>query len=328
MASSHRIIHGLSGIGPNKFHQRQPIHHSQRPHHHRSSNRVGSPIDSGLPHPLLMQVMPPHVASPHQSSSQHRQLFSTFQTSRVPPLSSKRSSYSPKDYTTASSGGVSNSVEHLFLYDGHSTTSSAGSRRSIASNSHHLRSYQQPGSNAATSGRAGIHGSLYDTPFDRKLRSPTSPSQMNIGHPIGAPSSRFKDRYRSNSLDSILVADLNHKVFSASGRENEMIGGENDGSGRIFRSPPLQKTNEIPQFPNVRHSTTIFHLHPPQHHLIPKHQPGSDNSVAGAGVVNGSGSDKSTGCVDKAANIQKRPTFDSLDKRKSWSVDTNSNTSG
>ena len=273
--------------------------------------------------------MPTHVASSHPSGSQHPQLFSTFQTSRVPPLSSKRSSYSPKDYTTASSvGGVSNSVEHLFLYDGHSTTSSTGSRRSIASNSHHLRSYQQPGSNAATSGRAAIHGSLYENPLDRKLRSPTSPSQINIGHPMVTSSSRFKERYRSNSLDSILVADLNHKVFSACGKESGVVGGRNEGSGKIFHSPPSQKTNEIPQFPNVRHSTTIFHLHPPQHHLIPKHHPGSDNSVTATGVISGSGGDKNAGYVDKIANIQKRPTFDSLDKRKSWSVDTNSNTSG
>ena len=107
-----------------------------------------------------------HVGGTHQQPPmpQHPQMFSTFQTSNrgVPPLSSKRSSYSPKDYTTAASGGVSNSVEHLFLYDGHSTTSSTGSRRSIASNSHHLRSYQQqPVANP--SGRAVTqHGKLMD----------------------------------------------------------------------------------------------------------------------------------------------------------------------
>ena len=325
VASSHRILHGMGAFGPNPLHHRQPMHYPHhRPQHHRSSSRVGSPTDSGLPHPLLMQQMPTHVASPHhQQHPQH--LFSTFQASRMPPLSSKRSSYSPKDYTTASSGGVSNSVEHLFLFDGHSTTSSTGSRRSIASNGHHLRSYQQPGSNAVTSGRANA-STLYENPLDKKLRSPTSPSHTNIGPPR-AISSRFKERYRSNSLDSILVADLNHKVFSASGRESG-VEGEDESSEKQFNSP---SSNDIPQFPNNRHSTTIFHLHPPQHHLIPKHLPGSDSSVvATTDVISGSsgGGDKSTGYVDKLTNIQKRPTFDSLDKRKSWSVETNTNTSG
>lgn len=317
-------------------HHRQPIHYPHRPQHHRSSGRVGSPIDPGMPHPLLMQVMPTHLGSPHHPATQHPQLFSTFQANRVPPLSSKRSSYSPKDYTTASSsGGVSNSVDHLFFYDGHSTTSSTGSRRSIASNSHHLRSYPHQGPpNAGTSGRAAVHGSLYENPLDKKQRSPTSTSHINSGPSKVISSSRFKERYRSNSLDSILVADLNNKVFSApSEKESEILGDDTDSTSteKLFPSPPTQHlSNDLPQFSNVRHSTTIFHLHPPQHHLIPKHYPGNDNSVAGTGsVISGSGGgDTSAGYVDKNTNIQKRPTFDSLDKRKSWSVETTTNTSG
>ena len=130
------------------------------------------------------------------------------------------------------------------------------------------------------------------------------------------------------------MADLNHKVFSAPPeKESEELGEETDSTsnGKLFHSPPIQHlSNDLPQFSNVRHSTTIFHLHPPQHHLIPKHHPGNDNSVDGTGVALNSsvGGDKSAGYVDKITNIQKRPTFDSLDKRKSWSVDTNSNTSG
>ena len=338
VASRHRILHELGGLGPNNpLHHQQPLHYPHRPQHHRSSGRVGSPADSMMPHPLLMQMMPNHVGGPvphhpHHPASQNPQLFSTFQANRVPPLSSKRSSYSPKDYTTASSGGVSNSVEHLFLYDGHSTTSSTGSRRSIASNSHRLRSYPQQGLNqgGAPGGRSATHGSLYENPLDK--RSPTSPTHMVYNLPsTKTRSNGFKERYRSNSLDSILVADLDHKVFgAASGKDNGVLGEETDSSSeKPFHSPDPHLSNEIPQFSNVRHSTTIFHLHPPQHHLIPKHLPGSDNNATDIidGGVNGAG-DKSAGYVDKIANIQKRPTFDSLDKRKSWSVDINTNTSG
>lgn len=301
------------------------LHHHHRPQYHRSSSRVGSPSDSGLSHPLMMKLMPAHMPSPHQSNSQHPQLFSTFQTNKMHPLSSKRSSYSPKDYTTASSGGISSSAEHLFIYDGHSTTSSTGSRRSIASNSHHLRSYQHPASSGAVSGRAAIHDSLYENPLGRKARSPTSPTQINTG-PQMVPTSRFKDRYRSNSLDSILVADLNHKVFSVSDRESGIVPCINEGDGKILHSPG--QTHEVPQFPNVRHSTTIFHLHPPQHHLIPKHHPGSDNSGVAIDSIGGGRVGKNAGQSDKSdVNIQKRPTFDSLDKRKSWSIETNTNTS-
>ena len=341
VASRHRILHELGGLGAtNPLHHQQPLHYPHRPQHHRSSGRVGSPADSMMPHPLLMQMMPNHVGGttshhhPHpHPASQHPQLFSTFQANRVPPLSSKRSSYSPKDYTTASSGGgVSNSVEHLFLYDGHSTTSSTGSRRSIAGNGHRLRSYPQQAPNpGASGGRTAIHGSLYENPLDK--RSPTSPTHMMYNAPsTKIRSNGFKERYRSNSLDSILVADLNHKVFSASsgGKENGVLGEETDSSSeKPFDSPHTHLSNEIPQFSNVRHSTTIFHLHPPQHHLIPKHLPGSDNNASDIidGGSNGAG-DKSAGYVDKIANIQKRPTFDSLDKRKSWSVDINTNTAG
>ena len=289
-------------------------------------------------HPLLMQAMMPgaHVGGTHQQPPmpQHPQLFSTFQTSNrgVPPLSSKRSSYSPKDYTTAASGGVSNSVEHLFLYDGHSTTSSTGSRRSIASNSHHLRSYQQQPI-ANPSGRAVTqHGPhIYDTPLDRKIRSPVSPPHANTGRPKEI-SSRFKDRYRSNSLDSILVTDLNHKVFSGPTKEGGLLDDDSDpvnSQERILHSPPSQlATDNIPQFSNVRHSTTIFHLHPPQHHLIPKHHPGSDSTTVDGAEDLTNNCDKNGANQDKSSNIQKRPTFDSLDKRKSWSVETNTNTSG
>merc|ERR1712018_429005 len=121
-------------------------------------------------------------------------------------------------------------------------------------------------------------------------------------------SNGFKERYRSNSLDSILVADLNHKVFGASssgGKENGVLGEETDSSSeKPFPSPPTHLSNDIPQFSNVRHSTTIFHLHPPQHHLIPKQLPGSDNNATD--VIDGGGNpgDKSAGYVDKIANIQ------------------------
>ena len=341
VASRHRILHELGGLGAaNHLHHQPPVHYPHRPQHHRSSGRVGSPADSMMPHPLLMQMMPNHVgATPphhhHPQVSQHPQLFSTFQANRVPPLSSKRSSYSPKDYTTASSGGgVSNSVEHLFLYDGHSTTSSTGSRRSIASNSHRLRSYPQHGPNAGgpSGGRpSAVHGSLYETPLDK--RSPTSPTQMLHNLPSSKMRSNgFKERYRSNSLDSILVADLNHKVFGASSggdKENGVLGEETDSSSeKRFPSPQAHLSNDIPQFSNVRHSTTIFHLHPPQHHLIPKQLPGSDNNATDVIDGGSNAGDKSAGYVDKISNIQKRPTFDSLDKRKSWSVDINTNTSG
>ena len=66
----------------------------------------------------------------------------------------------------------------------------------------------------------------------------------------------------------------------------------------------------------------------PQHHLIPKHHPGSDSTTVDGVEDLTNNCDKNGASQDKSSNIQKRPTFDSLDKRKSWSVETNTNTSG
>ena len=138
VASTQRVLHGLGGGGM-PFHQRHhPGGHAVQHRSHHGGNRGGrmggrmpdsggfclpdSDVGGGGPHPLMLKMMPAHhSSSPHQlNSPQHPQIFSTFQThgrggaAGVLPLSSKRSSYSPKDYTTATAstgGGVSNSVE-------------------------------------------------------------------------------------------------------------------------------------------------------------------------------------------------------------------------
>ena len=110
------------------------------------------------------------------------------------------------------------------------------------------------------------------------------------------PISRFQDRYRSNSLDSMLVSE-NHQVFK------KKVSGE-----------------EVGTMLNARHSsTTVFHLHPAQHHLIPKN---SNQTSLLLTPLPFSSPSPSTSSDLKLGMIQKRPTFEGLDKRKSWSIDT------
>ena len=87
---------------------------------------------------------------------------------------------------------------------------------------------------------------------------------------FGAP--RFQERYRSNSMDSILVQDMSRPVFQPPPHDKLPHGVRHYGHGP---GPPLL----IPNGP-----------HPPGHHVLP---PG----------------------------LEKRPTFDNIDKRASWSVD-------
>jgi hypothetical protein len=89
-------------------------------------------------------------------------------------------------------------------------------------------------------------------PPSPSTKDPTSPSSHggNKRHSYASPGGRFHERYRSNSLDSILVADLD----------------------RSHHQPASQP-------PPSRHSyhmnssvTPAYHIYPAEHHLIPKSQ--------------------------------------------------------
>ena len=82
---------------------------------------------------------------------------------------------------------------------------------------------------------------------------------------FGSP--RFQERYRSNSMDSILVADMNRHLYAPPGRPRD--------------DPAAMNLHNL-------------------HHFAPVMMPGGP-------VTNGS--------------LEKRPTFDNIDKRASWSLD-------
>jgi hypothetical protein len=94
----------------------------------------------------------------------------------------------------------------------------------------------------------------------------------------------FQERYRSNSLDSILLADLNNRVTSKAALPNR-------NSAFEIKVTPQPQQQEQPQ-----------EQQPPSqlHHFAKKSPP--------------------TAAL-QGGKLAKRPTFDSLDKRKSWSVD-------
>ena len=102
-------------------------------------------------------------------------------------------------------------------------------------------------------------------------------------------------RYRSNSLDSILVADLDSKGQSIE-HVQEMVAVHHHS-----RQPHA--------------SSATYHVYTQQHHFIPKNQlhqlrssgGGSKDSTASNGSLTGS--------------LTKRPTFEALDKRKSWTLE-------
>ena len=96
----------------------------------------------------------------------------------------------------------------------------------------------------------------------------TSHGPQSSDFMFGAP--RFQERYRSNSMDSILVQDMGRQVFQPPPHDKLPPGVRHYGPG-----PPLLIPNGPP---------------PPGHHGVP---PG----------------------------LEKRPTFDNIDKRASWSTD-------
>jgi hypothetical protein len=114
-------------------------------------------------------------------------------------------------------------------------------------------------------------------------------------------SSRFQDRYRSNSLDSILVADLDKQMQSTTEHIQEMVA-----------------VHHHSQRPHA--SSATYHVYTQQHHFIPKHQLHHIRGRGGGhpGIVDGSGGSISS---SGSGSLQKRPTFEALDKRKSWTIE-------
>lgn len=100
----------------------------------------------------------------------------------------------------------------------------------------------------------------------------------------------FQERYRSNSLDSILVADLNKRVLLSHNQNNALSGGvpsAQNGSSGFNRNSSIDVIKEE----DARVSAQL-----------PKQ--------ISAGAL----------LLTSGANLEKRPTFEGLDKRKSWSV--------
>ena len=99
----------------------------------------------------------------------------------------------------------------------------------------------------------------------------------------------FQERYRSNSLDSILVSDVSNRP------PKPVLPNRNSAFEFKTPSPGAHAPSHFPPFPPG--------YDPPNSHHQPlftkKYPPPTSNRT-----------------------LEKRPTFDSLDKRKSWSVDT------
>lgn len=107
----------------------------------------------------------------------------------------------------------------------------------------------------------------------------------------------MQERYRSNSLDSILVADLNARAkatAAANVRNSALV----EPVTRPVASPPASSPPRRQQLGNPE-------LLPAAHNNHFLKNPASASS-------------------GKSSGLEKRPTFDALDKRKSWSVDPRS----
>lgn len=100
-------------------------------------------------------------------------------------------------------------------------------------------------------------------------------------------------RYRSNSLDSILVADLDKQGHSIE-HVQEMV------AVHHHQSRPHA-------------SSATYHVYTQQHHFIPKNQLHQIR-----GHQNSSTKDSNSSL---SGSLTKRPTFEALDKRKSWTLE-------
>lgn len=80
------------------------------------------------------------------------------------------------------------------------------------------------------------------------MTSSSSASHGNKRHSYASPGGRFSERYRSNSLDSILVADLDRSQHAA------------------LQQQPVRHSY------HMNSVAPTYHIYPPEHHFIPKSQ--------------------------------------------------------
>ena len=127
----------------------------------------------------------------------------------------------------------------------------------------------------------------------RSSYAPASGSSgvMLIPPPAASLESSTAARLRSNSLDSILVADLDAKQVHSTEHIQEMVA-----------------VHHHSQRPHA--SSATYHVFTQQHHFIPKNQLAQirDKGLDGSNSVS-------------SGSLTKRPTFEALDKRKSWTLE-------
>eukprot|EP00095_Tigriopus_kingsejongensis_P000335 maker-scaffold194_size270518-snap-gene-0.10 protein:Tk00335 transcript:maker-scaffold194_size270518-snap-gene-0.10-mRNA-1 annotation:"rho gtpase-activating protein 12" len=167
---------------------------------------------------------------------------------------------------------------------------------------HQMRDYNRNSSGQPKTQPSKVFHNINNNNIKRNSFSPRDSSNQR---PSSGPieqflvNSKFQERYRSNSLDSILVTDLNNRVHPPP-------------NSQFKARPGHHASDRGNHYPSNRNSSIDVikeeEPRPNPNHRLPK-------QISAGALILASG-----------ANLEKRPTFESLDKRKSWSVvDTGAN---